>query len=149
MTNVYLVYHQHLAKRSDQIYGRLLLINNGSLIDTYIATSGLSNNQNDFITRGSNPIPPSNRISQKYRLVTIPVSLPNVKGVEGNFYPILPFTITLPDGNTRADFGIHFDANVVGSSGCIVIKNKSAWNSFEDSMKTIGQTEIPLIVSYS
>lgn len=152
MDNFLLIYHQRLFKSNRQIYGRLLLLNNNQLIDTFIATSGINNHQESFFTRGKSPIPPSNQIKSKWILSTIPSYQPKVKGIEGNFYPILPIKVELPDKSIRSEFGIHFDANVIGSSGCIVIKNSFAWNDFQEIIKGINSDnikEIPLIVSYS
>ena len=77
--------------------------------------------------------------------------MPEVRGVEGNFYQIDPHEVKI-NGTLRGDFGVHFDANVPGSSGCVVIRTSVGWQAFEKDMKallTSGVNEIPLVVSYS
>ncbi|HAA28895.1 MAG TPA: hypothetical protein DCE56_15920 [Cyanobacteria bacterium UBA8553] len=74
------------------------------------------------------------------------------KGIEGNFYPIKPFTVAI-DGKNRGDFGIHKDANVPGSAGCITLSIDGVrWQRFEKQMSAIrraGINRIPLQVVYS
>jgi hypothetical protein len=56
------------------------------------------------------------------------------------------------NGVERGDFGVHFDANVPGSSGCIVLRSQIGWNAFQKDMKNLLDTHleaVPLIVSYS
>jgi hypothetical protein len=77
--------------------------------------------------------------------------MPQVKGVEGNFYKINPHEVMI-NGVQRSDFGVHFDANVPGSSGCVVLRTTVGWQAFEKDMRLLlanGTTEIPLLVSYS
>ena len=79
--------------------------------------------------------------------------MPEVKGVEGSFYAISPFSVKMP-GVTRGDFGIHFDPvhGTPGSAGCIVIRDQAHWDIFR---KEIGQfrldgiQSIPLSVNYT
>jgi hypothetical protein len=52
----------------------------------------------------------------------------------------------------RGDFGLHFDAGVEGSAGCVVIKNEPAWATLESRLSTFlsaGIEEIPLLIFYS
>ena len=77
--------------------------------------------------------------------------MPNTKGVEGNFYKINPYLVRTDKGGERGDFGIHKDANVVGSAGCIVM-TEDRFKSFEKRMQELynqGIKEIPLTVIYS
>lgn len=86
-----------------------------------------------------------------WELSTQRLWLPNVKGVEGSFYGIAPFMVTV-DGVQRGDFGIHFDANVPGSAGCIVIKQQDHWDIFRKVMAEYNSLRIksvPLEVTYT
>jgi hypothetical protein len=77
--------------------------------------------------------------------------MPQVRGVEGNFYKINPHMVTV-NGVQRGDFGVHFDANAPGSAGCVVLRTDIGWQAFEKDMKNLltrGVNEIPLLVSYS
>lgn len=149
-----LLYHQQLSDISSLIEGRLLLIETDIpvIADTYIAASGLPGFQNysDLFTVGRGCIPPNSRVGINYNVATVPLFMPNVKGVQGNFYVISPSEVTI-GGVTRGDFGIHFDANVPGSSGCIVLRTAVGWSSFELAMKrlSVADDSIPLLVSYS
>ncbi|CCQ57157.1 MAG: hypothetical protein MK111_24450 [Crocosphaera sp.] len=54
-------------------------------------------------------------------------------------------------GKTRGDFGIHFDTNAPGSAACVVIRNKPAWDAFQQMMKNYelaGLDTVPLIFEY-
>jgi hypothetical protein len=150
-----LLYHQHLQRTTELIEGRLLLLDSApSILNTYIATSGLPNNQRfDCLSSpGRGPIPQNSIVGiDCYSVVTKPIYMPGVKGVEGNFYQISPHEVTI-NGVERGDFGVHFDANVPGSSGCVVLRTNEGWQAFEKDMQgllTSGVKEIPLLVSYS
>jgi hypothetical protein len=69
------------------------------------------------------------------------------KGVEGMFYHITPD----PMGG-RSELGLHRDANVPGSSGCLVVRDSNTFNDkvvpFVNSLKT-KQSQIPLSVVYT
>lgn len=151
-----LLYHQYLSQMSALIEGRLLLIDGetSTIKNTYIATSGLPNNQRyDCLSlRGRGPIPPNNLIGiDSYSVSTSALNMPNVRGVEGKFYKIDPHEVTVQQ-KERGDFGIHRDANVPGSSGCIVLRTELGWQAFEKDMKNLSAckiNEIPLLVSYS
>lgn len=151
-----LLYYQDLRQTSELIEGRLLLLDSEAprVANTYIATSGLPNNQRfdclSFIGKG--PIPANNVIGVDcYIVSTAPIYMPQVKGVKGNFYKINPHMVTV-NGVQRGDFGVHFDANTPGSAGCVVLLTNVGWQAFEKDMKnllTSGVNEIPLLVSYS
>jgi hypothetical protein len=151
-----LLYHQHLQRTTELIEGRLLLIDSEpiSITNTYIATSGLPNNQrfDCLALPGRGAIPQNSLVEiDCYWVETKPIYMPQVRGVEGNFYKIEPHTVTI-NGVERGDFGVHFDANVPGSSGCVVLRTTIGWQAFEKDMRlllTNGITEIPLLVSYS
>lgn len=151
-----LLYHQHLYRTNDLIEGRLLLVDasTNNIKNPYIASSGLPNNQRyDCLSSvGVGPIPPDNMIGIDHYLVrTTPIYMPQVRGVEGNFYKISPDMITI-EKMRRGDFGVHFDANVPGSSGCVVLRTKVGWKAFEDDMRSLGGmgiSQVPLLVSYS
>ena len=147
-----LIFHNHLYASNYLINGRLILINKQTdeIQDIYIASSGLPGYQEveklSFVGRGS--IPP---FFLPYQVTTTPINEPNAKGIEGNFYPILPETVTFNDVE-RGEFGIHRDANVPGSAGCIVLTTSVGWNAFQQQMAKLadcGCKQIPLLVNYS
>lgn len=86
-----------------------------------VATSGAAGFQNwtDFHRIGKGLIPPCDQFKIRtdgYKLAT--------RGIEGMFYPIEPSPVPLYG---RSELGLHFDANVPGSAGCIVIQNKISY----------------------
>lgn len=117
------------------------------------ATSGLAGYQakGSWRIKGRGYIPPSHQIiPQQWSVSTQRLWMPGVKGVEGSFYAIAPFVIRLP-GVARGDFGIHFDANVPGSAGCIVIRQQDHWDLFRKEIELFrldGIQQVPLFVSY-
>lgn len=117
----------------------------------YSATSGLPGFQDlaSSNKRGRGRIPSCLQAKiMSYWVKTSPVYLPSVKGVNGNFYPITPFTVSV-GGTIRSDLGIHRDTNVPGSAGCIVLGLEDHWNNFEDQMQKLrlrGIMELPLMV---
>lgn len=131
-------------------YGKLTLKFNGNSI-AYSATSGIAGYQElaSAKVRAKGRIPTCKQLAiDNYTLHLDAINLPNVKGVEGLFYRITPFKFTV-DGVQRSDVGIHFDANIPGSAGCIVIKQLDHWESFKKAMKNIalsGNKSIPLYV---
>lgn len=135
--------------------GRLLLLQENQLREQYLATSGLPSWQTweDQRQKGKGPLPRPDLVGNvDYQVETTPIALPSTPGVQGNFYKILPFEVTFRDGLTRGDFGIHFDAGVPGSAGCIVLRTASGWEGFEKQMKKLadaGIPKIPLMPSYS
>lgn len=154
--NYLLLYHQQLQANSKLIEGRLLLIDTDrfSVKNTYIATSGLANYQasSSMSVRGRGPIPSTSVTKlDHYKVLTAPIPMPNLPGVEGNFYKVNPHMVNV-EGVERGDFGIHFDANVPGSAGCIVLRTQIGWDAFQadvKSLKSQGLKELPLIVSYA
>jgi hypothetical protein len=82
---------------------------------------------------------------------TTPIYMPDVRGVSGNFYPIEPFLIQT-GGDERGDWGIHNDANMPGSLGCIVAETEKGWAAVQREFKVLeklGVRVIDLIVEYS
>lgn len=130
------------------VRSKLILRTSGREVP-YTATSGCKGCQHPsfFWAKGRGPIPPN---KNGYTVTTTPINLTNVKGIEGNFYQIHPFTVS-HNGKQRGDFGIHLDANVPGSAGCIVIVSQVDFNSFELEMKILakkGIRSVPLVLSY-
>jgi len=144
-----LIFTMDLADSSSLVWGNLQLVYpDGTQID-YMATSGCAGWQGiqDQWTRAKGPIP----LGFEYRIPTTPYYVPT-KGVEGMFFHITPDPVASKQGVIRGEFGIHFDANVPGSSGCIVLKNKSGFEAFCERMEKIayaGVDFIPLQVKYS
>lgn len=152
-----LIFSSHFDRDKGQDYGRLLLKYIDSLhprkakeVAIWTATSSIPTKQGieSFHQRGGT-IPPAYRIPavSTWTVQTKPIYLP-VKGVEGNFYRILPFEVTTDKNGHRGDFGIHRDANVEGSLGCIVMAS-DRFSDFEAKMKDLPEPEIVLTVIYS
>lgn len=155
MNNLYyLVYSGHWDRDKGLDYGRLTL---NHLLDgnlrIWIATSSNASRQNykdQFEKYGALP---ANNVTttRKYHILTIPEDSRHVKGVEGNFYRIYPNIITTVTGTTRSACGIHRDANLPGSLGCIVMSD-DRFNDFERVISQLKEQKIgkiPLQVQYS
>lgn len=116
------------------------------------ATSGLPGFQtlNSSSQKGRGRIPTCLQAKiTNYFVKTQPVYLPHVKGVNGNFYPIIPFAVSVGKYQ-RSDLGIHRDTNVPGSAGCLVITLDDHWKLYEIEMLKLanqGITQISLLVS--
>ena len=150
----YLVYSAHWDRDSGLDYGRLTLnhLERGNLA-IWMATSSVASRQTynkQFQRYGC--IPANNVIrTRKYHILTTPEDSRHVKGVEGSFYRIYPNTIFTSKGTKRTAIGIHKDANLPGSLGCIVMSS-DRFIRFEREISKIkdrGITEIPLQVQYS
>jgi hypothetical protein len=139
--------------------GRLVLRSiseqGGRTHQIWIATTSIASRQQpeSFHQRGG-PIPPEYRVPnlRAWECETTPINLSHVKGIEGNFYKILPFSVTTDKGGARSDLGIHRDPvpGTPGSLGCIVMSG-DRFKSFEGEMrrlKDLGITKIPLFVTY-
>jgi len=136
--------------------GRLLL-RDTSLDSTkaiWSATSSVAGKQyaESFHERGG-LIPPAYRLKKggDWRVSTTPIPMTSTKGVEGNFYKIDPHAVVTDRGGERSDFGVHLDANVPGSMGCIVMDKKN-FAEFESMMKSLAKAnvkQVPLVVIYS
>ncbi len=101
-----------------------------SLTPTLPLADFRSNQRFDCLSSpGKGPIPTNNVIGVDcYIVSTTPIYMPGVRGVEGNFYKINPHMVTV-NGVQRGDFGVHFDANAPGSSGCVVLRTAVGWEA--------------------
>lgn len=142
-----LIFTMALAISKKLIYGNLRLIYADNQIIDYLATSGLPDWQRpeDQWTRGKGPIP-----AGEYQIPSEAYWL-DTRGVEGLFFHITPDPVVSNNGITRAELGIHFDANVPGTSGCIGLINPEGWEGFCRRMakiSSLGVTSVPLKVEY-
>ncbi|WP_227873599.1 hypothetical protein [Aphanothece sacrum] len=138
-----------IADKNNKGKGKLISLDtkNGLIDAEFKAVSGVGGNEGQS---SAGPIPSVVRVDLKhYSVNTKPLYL-SIKGIEGNFYKINPHLVKV-DGNTRGDFGIHFDANVPGTAGCLGIVDSANWQQFQRLMTTYqraGLRTIPLIVAY-
>ena len=155
MANYFLLFTQHFDRDRGLDYGRLSL---NSLTEgtkcIWRATSSIASKQypESFHVRGG-MIPPQYRCPKlpNYTVMTQPIPLPHITGVEGNFYKIEPHFVTTDRGTVRGDFGIHLDGNAPGSLGCIVL-DSDRFKDFESKMANLKRdslTSLPLFVQYS
>lgn len=122
----------------------------------WVVTSGIPGWQYSGSTKhkGRGPLP-SCQYAQIpfYEIQPKKIFMPRTKGIEGSFYPILPFAVNLRGENyQRSDFGVHFDANVPGSSGCLAFRKQSDWDAFRFLMAQLEIQKIDRVrldVSYS
>ncbi|WP_338442280.1 hypothetical protein VZG28_04745 [Synechococcus elongatus IITB4] len=133
-----------LKNSASLLRGRFEVRQGSKRLLSVAATSGINPHQGpgDWSIKGAGPIPPFAGIT----IELTPIYLPQ-KGIEGNFYPIKPFSFS----NGRGDFGVHFDANVPGTAGCIGILSAVDWGRTERVFKQLleqGHKVIPLTVSY-
>jgi hypothetical protein len=124
-------------------------------INQWRCTSSQAHSQklgSDYIRGGL--IPPTYHCQDltQYQVLTKSLDLTHIAGVRGSFYQILPYQIDTLQGTKRSDFGIHLDANVPGSMGCIVMDGIN-FVDFERQMSKLAAVEqipkIPLHVFYS
>ena len=150
----YLVYSGHWDRDKGLDYGRLTLnhLHDGNL-RIWVATSASASRQkyNDQFKRYG-ALPANNvTTTRKYHILTVPEDSRHIRGVEGNFYRIYPNNIITIRGTRRNACGIHRDANLPGSLGCIVM-SAYRFNDFEQVVGNLKEqkiTEIPLQVQYS
>jgi len=146
MNQYQLVFTMPLGISQSLITGSLKLIYpDGQVID-YLATSGLPDYQRpgDQWIRGKGPIPQG-----EYEIPTEPYLL-ETRGVEGFFFHITPDPVGSGD-RIRSELGVHYDANVPGTSGCIGLINWEGWEAYCRRMAKIaslGVEKIPLKVKY-
>ncbi|MCC3568304.1 MULTISPECIES: hypothetical protein [unclassified Microcoleus] len=149
MTPHKLIFTMQLKPATELLDGNLQLIYpDGKAID-YLATSGCAGWQQpgDEWERGKGPIPQG----FDYEIPTRPY-WSDTRGIEGLFFHITPDPVVSPGGRTRSELGIHFDANVPGSAGCIVLRNRSGWEKFCQRMEAMARSgikQIPLKVVYA
>ena len=136
-----------LCAASDLLYGNLCLQYPDGKKIHYVATSGCAGWQQPgdewVLARG--PIPQG-----EYQIPSTPYWL-ETKGIEGNFFHITPDPV-IGEGGSRSELGIHFDANVPGSAGCIVLRNREGWKGFCDRLSKIatqGIESVALSVKYT
>jgi hypothetical protein len=159
-------------RSSKLIVGSLQLLKDDELINAYKATSSYKGFQYDgsWNQRGG-LLPPTEVLKQRrgansfYEVNTTPIKMPNVKGVNGDFFQILPFAITMSNGVVRSDFGVHadkyndlqgYDSNMPksgeGTLGCIGFQTGRGYAAFRRDMNKIkkeGVKSIELIVKYT
>lgn len=144
------LFRMQLANSSRLLWGNFFLFDAaGNQIFDAVATSGLTGTQgaDDVWKVGVGPIPPRPGLT----INTQGINMPTKVGINGWFFPVLPFWVNNPSGSRRGDFGVHWDANVPGSSGCIVIQNKGTFDRFRDIMvaaRRAGVNQIPLQIDY-
>jgi hypothetical protein len=141
-----LIFAMPLGISEQLITGSLKLVYPSGETINYLATSGLPDWQRpeDQWVRGKGPIP-----AGEYEIPTEPYWV-NTRGVEGHFFHITPDPVGSGD-RIRAELGIHFDANVPGTSGCIGLINPEGWQGFLRRMANIksqGIKSVPLRVEY-
>ena len=141
-----LVFTMPLGISQKLILGNLRLVYRDETTIDYLGTSGLPDYQRpeDQWVRGKGPIPEG-----EYEIPTEPYWL-DTRGVKGLFFHITPDPVGSGD-RIRSELGIHFDANVPGTSGCIGLLNWEGWNGFCRRMTKIaslGVKTIPLKVQY-
>lgn len=151
----FLIFSQHFDRDRGLDLGRLSLnsLSEGT-IEIWIATTSIATKQGfeSFHYRGG-MLPPQYRVPKlKHWTVDLkPIAMPHVRGIEGNFYRLLPHAVTTDLSGHRADFGIHKDANAPGSLGCIVMSG-DRFAEFEQKVAALNRQEIlelPLFVQYS
>ena len=135
-----LVFAMPLGQSQNLITGTLKLIYPDGKEVNYLATSGLPDyqRQGDEWVRGKGPIPEGD-----YKIPTEPY-WSDARGVEGLFFHITPDPVGSGD-RIRSELGIHFDANVPGTSGCIGVINREGWNGFCRRMATIASLRVESI----
>lgn len=136
--------------------GRLFLCDyEKGMIGRWQATSGLGAYQQigDWSKQGGGVIPATYNLGQAiafYQVQVKPLDLHNVKGIQGNGYPITPFTVETKEGIERGDLLIHSDENAPGTLGCIGIW-RSDWTDFEKvyAQHCTGFDTVRLLVGYT
>ncbi|MEG4286988.1 hypothetical protein QUB68_28180 [Microcoleus sp. A006_D1] len=113
---------------------------------SYRSTSGCAGWQRpgDEWARGKGPIP-----AGRYEIPAKPYWL-DTRGIEGYFFHITPDPVVSGD-LIRSELGIHFDANVPGTAGCIGLMNLEGWQGFCRRLLEIaalGVDKVPLTVRY-
>jgi hypothetical protein len=141
-----LIFTMTLGISKKLILGNLELIYPDKTSIDYLATSGLPDYQRetDPWVRGKGPIP-----AGEYEIPTQPYWL-DTRGVEGLFFHITPDPVGSGD-RIRSELGVHWDANVPGTSGCVGLINWEGWQGYCRRMANIaaqGIEKIPLKVKY-
>jgi hypothetical protein len=151
----FLIFSMQLDDTPQLNWGRLVLYDfERGQIGRWVATSGLGMYQHvgGWSKQGGGVCPAAYQCNPTFAnhwVRVAPVDLSNVKGVEGDAYPITPFAVTTKEGVERSDLLIHRDANVPGSMGCIVLPT----TEFKDFQKIfnascLGHAQIKLWIQY-
>lgn len=150
-----LLFDFYKVGRKDTFNFGKLFVRTKSKYLKFHATTGLPGFQDlrDCGTRMKGGIPPCELVSvANYTVSTSPTPMPKLRGVEGNFYQIFPYLNRVRVNDhiyTRGDFGIHQDAGVLGTAGCIGVTKGMHWKAFELTMKELlesGINFVPLFV---
>jgi len=150
---MWLLFKMELKTSTKLLEGTLEALDASGVVQhTFRVTSGLAGFQKkgDQGTKNLGPIPSCEKVGiTSYAVKTKGDNQSDVKGVEGMFYHITPDPVKVGSVE-RSEFGIHFDANVPGSAGCIVLRDKSEWTRFKAFMKAYNKdySHISLIVKY-
>lgn len=116
------VFRLNLRASNALIYGSLAFTDSfNQEVLRVVATSGASGYQypGAHTVRGRGCIPPGNH----WKISTHGYHL-DTKGIEGMFYHITPDPYA-----GRSEIGLHRDANVPGSAGCIVVKDSNIFQT--------------------
>jgi hypothetical protein len=153
--NYFLMFTLEPYATTNLIGGRLLLMEGAAVRERFNATSGLPGWQQrgdyDQVARG--PIPRPDLVGiQYYEVTTVAdyVTPAEQPGIAGNFYAITPSEVNVA-GVTRGLFGVHRDANVPGTNGCVGLTTTVGWEAFQKWMLTLnkqGILSLPLQVDY-
>jgi hypothetical protein len=159
-------------RSSKLIVGSLQFLKDDELINEYKATSSYKGFQYDGSWNQKGGLsPPTEVLKQRrgansfYEVNTTPIKMPNVKGVNGDFFQILPFSTIMSNGVERGDFGVHrdywnkqqgFPENIpmsgAGTLGCIGFqtgRGEAAFKRDINKIKKEGVKSIELIVKYT
>ena len=137
------------ARTGQLIIGTLTLYQDGSNINSFKATSSYPQNQYDGTwNKIGGLIPPTTEVIKHtgsgLSVATTPLIL-DVKGVNGEFYPISPYNMDTDDAN-RGDWGIHRDIDPrPGTMGCIGIKTEPGMQALIREMRLIASVGIKSI----
>lgn len=140
-------FHMDLEPSSALRAGSLRFFDaSGNLVRREPCTSGLPGYQDhdDIWTRGAGPCPPVSgqaiRFSSGYHL--------KKRGIEGWFFPMLPDPIMRNGAVGRSEIGLHRDANVPGTAGCLgLLLSKAEYDEFVAWAKPLG--DLPLMIVYT
>jgi hypothetical protein len=151
----FLIFSMPLDNTPELNRGRLVLYDwEKGQIGRWVATSGLGMYQKigGWSKQGGGVCPAAYQCNPTFAnhwVQVAPVDLSDVKGVEGDAYPITPFEVRTKEGIERSDLLIHRDANVPGSMGCIVLPG----DEFADFCKVfnrelVGFEKVKLWIQY-
>ena len=158
--NMFLIFWMSYDKKPGLDSGFLSLCSldangDGKTMKIWTATSAVSSKQDsESMHKIGGLLPAEYQIAgnqKAWSVLTAPISMPKTKGVEGNFYQLFPTRVMTTKGGERSNFGVHRDANVPGSMGCIVMSD-AEFAKFEAEMKALREThkisKLSLFVRY-